>query len=100
MAAAQESTMSSIYGRFPDARALLSLDTEQLAEIFFGYFRSLPWRQREPVARCLARAVDLYPDEEVRPALANALLDAWVWLETNGFLQRVESHMRNRKPAA
>ena len=86
MAAAKEFTMPSIYGRFSDPRYLLALQHEELAVHFLGYFRSLPWRQREPVTRCIARAVELYPEYELRPALALALLNAWAWLAAEGFL--------------
>ncbi len=78
--------MPSIYGRFPVPRYLLALQHDELAVLFLGYFRSLPWRQREPVARCVARAVELYPEHELRPTLALALLNAWAWLEVEGFL--------------
>jgi hypothetical protein len=77
--------MPSFAGAFPDARLLLSLDSEQLAGFFLFYFRSLPWRDECAVRRCIAHWVRPYPDD-VRERLAAALQRAWALLDADGFL--------------
>jgi hypothetical protein len=78
--------MRSIYGRYPDARHLVSQHPEELAGLLFAYFRSLPWRQRLAVERCVTRAVASYPEPELHAPLSGALMDAWDWLEAEHLL--------------
>lgn len=81
--------MSSIFCVFPDASALLSLDSEDLAFRFLPYFRSLPWQIRSGVLSCVSLSVQHYP-REVRTPLLNALMSAWDFLHDEGLLTATE----------
>jgi uncharacterized protein (TIGR02391 family) len=78
----------SIKQLLPDAAALLSLEPEELAGALLQYLNALPSYEQNKLNRynfSLRHTVEEYPpdsQEEIR----RALMEAWVWLEREGFL--------------
>ena len=79
----------SLYSLVPDAKALLELEPEELAGVLMEHLNSLSTHeQRQRLNRYsfgLDHTVQEYPQDQ-RKKLGLALMEAWVWLEREGFL--------------
>ncbi len=72
----------------PKPDDVLQLEPEELAGYILHYLNSLPPGQTESIQRnsyIVDRLLHGYPTES-RKALSNAVAEAWVWLEREGFL--------------
>jgi uncharacterized protein (TIGR02391 family) len=72
----------------PDPLVLLGLAPEELAGALMAYLNSLPSNERRTISRynfSLRDTVWDYPEEHQDP-IRRALMEAWVWLEHEGFL--------------
>ncbi len=80
--------MPSIHSLLPDPEILLALEPEELAGYILEYLNSLSDRERAQLNRynfSLAHTVADYPQPH-RTDIANALMEAWVWLEHEGLI--------------
>lgn len=78
----------SLFSLVPDPEVLLALEPEELAGVVLQYLNSLPEGDQSELNRCnfgLPHTVQQYPSE-YRDRLCFALMEAWVWLEREGFL--------------
>ena len=78
----------SIYSLVPDPDAILALAPEELAGVVLQYLNSLSDSNRGQLNRynfSLSHTVQDYP-EKYRDKISRALMEAWVWLEREGFL--------------
>jgi uncharacterized protein (TIGR02391 family) len=72
----------------PDPVVLLGLAPEELAGALIAYLNSLPLNERRSINRynfSLRHTVSDYPLEH-QDQISRALMEAWVWLEHEGFL--------------
>jgi uncharacterized protein (TIGR02391 family) len=73
----------------PDPDMLLSLEPEELAGVileFFNGFSDIESRGLlSPAAFCAERGLEGYPNDK-RHSISRALMEAWVWLEREGFI--------------
>jgi uncharacterized protein (TIGR02391 family) len=78
----------SIAQIIPDAETLLALEPEELAGLLLQYLNSLSTGERNALNRynfSLRHTVKDYPGE-YQESVGRALMEAWVWLEREGFL--------------
>ena len=78
----------SIHSLLPDANALLELEPEELAGVLMEHFNSLPVSEQQDLNRNNFNhnhTVREYPQEQ-QDDVQQALMEAWVWLEHEGFL--------------
>jgi uncharacterized protein (TIGR02391 family) len=78
----------SIYSLLPDADALLALEPEELAGTVLEHLNSLPPDMRGRLNRYnfgLPGTYGEYPQQK-HSQIAQALMEAWVWLEREGML--------------
>ena len=72
----------------PDAKDLLELEPEELAGVLMEYLNSLPLSEQRSLNRynfSLNSTVQEYPQDQ-HEKLSQALMEAWAWLEREGFL--------------
>ena len=77
-----------IYDLIPDHEALLALQPEELAGVLLEYLVALDPDDRGQLNRynfSLNHTVQEYSDTH-RPAVLQALMEAWVWLEREGLI--------------
>src|SRR3954469_20481082 len=79
----------SIHALLPDGTTLLSLQPEELAGLLLKFLNSLPEYQKNKLNRLNFFLEDIavsgYPNE-LLDDIRRALMEAWVWLENEGFL--------------
>lgn len=78
----------SIARILPYADRLLALEPEELAGVLLHYLNSLTTEEKNGLNRynfSLSHTVKDYPSE-VQDRVSRALMEAWVWLEREGFL--------------
>ena len=78
----------SIHSLVPDAKALLELEPEELAGVLMEYFNSLSTSEQRNLNRFNFSQNDTvreYPQDQQKE-LSQALMEAWVWLESEGLL--------------
>jgi uncharacterized protein (TIGR02391 family) len=78
----------TIYSLVPDAEALMAFEPEELAGVVLQYLNSLPSSERGQLNRynfSLRHTVTDYPSQ-YQERISRALMEAWVWLEREGFL--------------
>ncbi|HEY2092175.1 MAG TPA: TIGR02391 family protein [Thermoanaerobaculia bacterium] len=89
--------MRSLHDAFPDANAVLDMEPEELAGVLLDLFISAEKeaeKRRERPSRLQSHELGLpewvkdYPRES-QSAISHALMEAWLWLENNGFLAPV-----------
>ena len=80
--------MQSIYSLIPDPETLLALEPEELAGHVLECLNSVSSSERGQFNRynfTLPSALKEYPDQ-YQNEISHALMEAWVWLENEGFL--------------
>lgn len=82
----------------PDGEALLAMEPEELAGVLIEYLHALPQNERWSLNRYSVlgepgRVFGEYPKEQ-QNAIADAMVEAWVWLEREGLLvpRRNDAH--------
>lgn len=78
----------SIAKHFPDPEHLLALEPEELAGLLLQYLNALPPGEKNALNRynfSLRHTVQDYP-AEYQDRMSRALMEAWMWLEREGFL--------------
>jgi hypothetical protein len=78
----------SIAKHLPDPEQLLALEPEELAGLLLQYLNALPPGEKNALNRynfSLRHTVQDYP-AEYQDRISRALMEAWVWLEREGFL--------------
>ena len=78
----------SIAKHLPDPEHLLALEPEELAGLLLQYLNALPSGEKNALNRynfSLRHTVQDYPAGYQDP-ISRALMEAWVWLEREGFL--------------
>lgn len=80
-------TFRSIYSLLPDVQTLLALDPEELAGVVLEHLLSIPSNSGD-INRYNFSLPGTYGDypQEHHEQIARALMEAWVWLEREGFL--------------
>lgn len=79
--------MSTIYELMPDHEVLLSLQPEELAGIVLEHLSSLTEDELRPKFLFEDYTVQKYPTK-YKQAIKQALIEAWVWLESEGLIAR------------